>query len=70
MHEASGNIGHRHAASQYRAARQDRHAAGTRRARGAAIGKGSAIVDEQQQRPVMALSRCRLVLPVCVASAG
>jgi hypothetical protein len=38
-------------------------------ARGAAIGKGAAIVDEQQ-RPAMAMSRCRLVLPVCVASAG
>jgi hypothetical protein len=35
----------------------------------AAIGKGAAIVDEQQ-RPAMAVSRCRLVLPVCVASAS
>jgi hypothetical protein len=38
-------------------------------AQGAAIGKGAAIVDEQQ-RPAMAMSCCRLVLPVCVASAG
>jgi hypothetical protein len=38
-------------------------------ARGAAIGKGAAIVDEQQ-RSALAMSRCRLVLPVCVASAG
>jgi hypothetical protein len=38
-------------------------------AQGAAIGKGAAIVDEQQRRAI-AMSRCMLVLPVCVASAG
>ena len=32
------------------------------------LGAGAAIVDEQQ-RPAIAMSRCRLVLPVCVASA-
>ncbi len=38
-------------------------------AQGAAIGKGAAIVDEQQRRAI-AMSRCMLVLPVSVASAS